>query len=85
MSEPVSEPGGYPELEEETLRHLEGKVYIVGANEYRLDRLVGESMNVSYNQRRAVFWATRASDGCEVIIKFFIECGSTISPILCEL
>ncbi|KAJ1705304.1 hypothetical protein NYO67_12543 [Aspergillus flavus] len=73
MNEPASEPEGYPELKEETLRHLEGKVYIVGAKEYRLDRLVGESMNVSYNQRRAVFWATRASDSLEAIIKFFIE------------
>ncbi|KAK6811399.1 hypothetical protein RU639_012824 [Aspergillus parasiticus] len=73
MNEPASEPEGYPELEEETLRHLEGKVYVVGANEYRLDRLVGESMGVDCNQRRAVFWATRTSDGFEAIIKFFIE------------
>ncbi|KAE8338880.1 hypothetical protein BDV24DRAFT_176544 [Aspergillus arachidicola] len=73
MNEPASEPEGYPELDEETLRHLEGKVYVVGANEYRLDRLVGESMDVDCNQRRAVFWATRASDGFEAIIKFFIE------------
>ncbi|KAE8307482.1 hypothetical protein BDV41DRAFT_584475 [Aspergillus transmontanensis] len=73
MNEMASEPEGYPELEEETLRHLEGKLYVVGANEYRLDRLVGESMNVSYNQRRAVFWATRVSDSYEVIVKFFIE------------
>ncbi|KAB8270072.1 hypothetical protein BDV30DRAFT_229315 [Aspergillus minisclerotigenes] len=73
MSEPASEPEGYPELEEETLRHLEGNAYVVGAEEYRLDRLVGESMDVDCNQRRAVFWATRASDGFEAIIKFFIE------------
>ncbi|RAQ47706.1 hypothetical protein AFGD_010361 [Aspergillus flavus] len=73
MNEPASEPEGCPELEEETLRHIEGKLYVVGAKEYRLDRLVGESMNVSYNQRRAVFWATRASDSLEAIIKFFIE------------
>ncbi|KAE8421079.1 hypothetical protein BDV36DRAFT_305638 [Aspergillus pseudocaelatus] len=81
MNEPASEPEGYPELEEETLGHLEGKVYVVGTKEFRLERLVGESMNVSYNQRRAVFWAIRTSDGFEVIIKFFIECGSTFSPI----
>ncbi|KAE8326135.1 hypothetical protein BDV39DRAFT_193867 [Aspergillus sergii] len=84
MNEPASEPEGYPELEEETLRHLEGKIYVAGANEYRLDRLVGESMNVDCNQRRAVFWATRASDGFEAIIKFFIQCSSRISPISFE-
>ncbi|KAB8218154.1 hypothetical protein BDV33DRAFT_192958 [Aspergillus novoparasiticus] len=66
-------PRATPELEEETLRHLEGKVYVVGANEYRLDRLVGESMDVDCNQRRAVFWATRASDGFEAIIKFLLN------------
>lgn len=84
MNEPASEPEGYLELEEETLRHIEGKVYVVGAKEYRLNRLVGESMNVSYNQRRAVFWATRASDSLEAIIKFFIECSSRIFPISFE-
>ncbi|KAE8131231.1 hypothetical protein BDV38DRAFT_276139 [Aspergillus pseudotamarii] len=62
-------------------RHPNRNAYVVGTIEYRLDRLVGESMNVSYNQRRAVFWATRTSDDIEVIIKFFIECGSTIPPI----
>ncbi|OJJ95358.1 hypothetical protein ASPACDRAFT_48107 [Aspergillus aculeatus ATCC 16872] len=69
------EPGGFPELEEETLRHLEGKSYVVGTNEYRLTRLVGESMNIYHRLRRAVFWATRISDGFEVVVKFFIECG----------
>lgn len=84
INEPASELEGYLELEEETLRHIEGKVYVVGAKEYRLNRLVGESMNVSYNQRRAVFWATRASDSLEAIIKFFIECSSRIFPISFE-
>ncbi|RAK74497.1 uncharacterized protein BO72DRAFT_470863 [Aspergillus fijiensis CBS 313.89] len=66
-------PKGFPSLEEETLQHLEGKVYIVGANEYGLTRLVEESMNVYHRLRRAVFWTNRISDGLDVVVKFFIE------------